>query len=142
VAWARLFFPYGPGERPERLLGTLLAALASGSRASFGPGLQARDFIHVDDAASALVALLGSDLVGPVNIGSGEATAVRRFIVLAAQAANMADRVDIGATAAGTGEAPVVRASVTRLAEELDWRPRFTIETGIADAVKSFRRSL
>jgi nucleoside-diphosphate-sugar epimerase len=142
VAWARLFFPYGPGERRERLLGTLLAALASGDRASFGPGLQARDFIHVDDAASALVALLGSDLQGAVNIGSGDATTVRYFVELAAQAANMVDRVDIGATAAGTGEARVVRASVARLADELCWQPRFTLETGIADAVDSFRRVL
>jgi len=142
VAWARLFFPYGPGERPERLLGTLLAALASGSRASFGPGLQARDFIHVDDAASALVALLGSDLQGAINIGSGEATTVRRFVVIAAKAAGMVDRIDIGATAAGAGEASVVRASVARLADELNWHPSFTIQTGIADAVECFRRNL
>jgi len=142
VVWARLFFPYGPGERPERLLGTLLAAFASGNRASFGPGLQARDFIHVDDVASALVALLGSDLQGAINIGSGEATEVRRFVTIAAEAADMVDRIDIGATSAGTGEAQVVRASVARLTDELGWHPRFTIETGLADAVECFRRNL
>lgn len=139
VAWARLFFPYGAGERPERLLGTLLHALASGGRASFGAGLQSRDFIYVEDVASALVALLSSDVSGAVNVGSGEAVEVRRFIALAADAANMTDRIDIGATSAGIGEVPVVRASVVRLASEVGWRPRFSIEAGIADAVRRFR---
>jgi nucleoside-diphosphate-sugar epimerase len=140
VAWARLFFPYGPEERAERLLGTLLQALASGGRASFGPGLQSRDFIHVDDVASALVALLGSDASGAINIGSGEATEVRRFIAIAADAAGMSDRIDIGALASGTGEAPMVRASIERLTTELGWRPSFSLEAGIADAVDRFRQ--
>ena len=140
VAWARIFFPYGPDERAERLLGTMLHAMASGSRASFGPGLQSRDFIHVEDVASALTSLLGSDLVGPINIGSGEAIEVRRFIAIAAKAAEMTERIDLGALTSGTGEAPVVRASTRRLRSELGWRPRFTIEAGIADAVHRFRQ--
>lgn len=139
LGWARLFFPYGPWERSERLLGTLLHALASGGRASFGPGLQSRDFIHVDDAASALVALLDSGVSGPVNIGTGEAIEVRRFISIAAKAADMTGRVDLGAITSGKGEAPLVRASILRLTSELGWRPRFTIESGIADAVNRFR---
>lgn len=142
VAWARLFFPYGPSERSERLLGTLLHALASGGRASFGTGLQSRDFIHVDDAASALVALLGSEVAGAINVGTGEATEVRRFVGIAADAARMTERVDLGALEPGMDEAPVVRASIERLTTELGWRPRFTIETGIQDAVQRFRETL
>lgn len=138
VAWARLFFPYGPWERPQRLLGTLLRAMASGGRAAFGPGLQARDFIHVDDVASALAALLRSTLSGAINVGSGEAVEVRRFIDLASVAAGMTDRIDVGATASGVDEAPIVRASLGRLRDELGWRPRFTINDGIIDAVSRF----
>lgn len=139
VAWARVFFPYGPWEHSERLLGTLLHALASGGRASFGPGSQSRDFIYVEDAASALATLLSSDVSGPINIGTGEAVEVRRFIAIAAKAADMTDRIDFGAITSGTGEVPLVRASTQRLTSELGWRPRFTIESGIADAVHRFR---
>ena len=139
VAWARIFFPYGPWERPQRLLGTLLSAMVSGGRAAFGPGLQSRDFIHVDDVASALAALLRSTLSGAINVGTGEAIEVRRFIRLASVAAGMTDRIDLGATAAGADEAPIVRASLGRLRDELGWTPKFTIEDGISDAVSRFR---
>ena len=47
-----------------------------------------------------------------------------------------------GALEPGMDEAPVVRASIERLTAELGWRPRFTIEAGIRDAVHRFRKTL
>jgi nucleoside-diphosphate-sugar epimerase len=86
--------------------------------------------------------LLGSEVAGAINVGTGEATEVRRFVGIAADAARMTERVDLGALEPGMDEAPVVRASIERLTTELGWRPRFTIETGIQDAVQRFRETL
>lgn len=135
LAWARIFFPYGPGDRPERLLGTLLDAARRGDVAKVSEGAQRRDFLHVDDVAAALVAILAAPVEGALNVASGEATTVRRFVEIAARAAGCADRVLYGAMPSRPDDPPLIEGAIERLRAETAYRPRFTLETGLADAV-------
>lgn len=79
VTVARLFGVYGPGEAPYRLFPTLAAALARGRPVSLSDGLQCRDFVHVDDAVNAMLALADCpDAIDQiVNVGTGQAVQVR-----------------------------------------------------------------
>ncbi len=138
LAWARIFFPYGPGERPERLLGSLLEAAHRGSVAKVSEGSQRRDFIHVEDVAAAMVAILGAPVEGVLNVASGEATTVRHFVELASQAAGSADRVSYGAIPARPDDPPLIKGAIDRLLTETAYRPRFTLAAGVADAVARF----
>lgn len=49
AAWGRVFFPYGPGDEPQRLIPSLLAALSAGRPIDVTDGTQIRDFIYADD---------------------------------------------------------------------------------------------
>lgn len=49
---------------------------------------QVLDFIHVDDVAGAIVSSVGKTLDGPVNLGTGEPTAVDDLAVMMFKAAN------------------------------------------------------
>jgi UDP-glucose 4-epimerase len=140
LAWARIFFPYGPRERPQRLLGTLLDAMRRNDIARFSAGTQRRDFIHVEDAAVAIVAILTAPIAGAVNVASGDAVAVRRFVEIAATAAGMTDRVAFSGAPLPASEPPLIEGSVERLAT-IGFRPRFTLADGLADAVARFRGS-
>jgi nucleoside-diphosphate-sugar epimerase len=53
LVWARLFYLYGPHERPERLVPSVLSALLAGQRAETGPANATRDYMHVADAGRA-----------------------------------------------------------------------------------------
>ncbi len=138
LAWARIFFPYGPGERPERLLGTLLEAARDGGVAKVSDGLQRRDFIHVEDVAAALLAILTAPVEGVLNVASGEAVPVRRFVEIATRAAGSADRVAYGAIPTRPDDPPLIEGAIGRLLTETGYRPRFTLTTGVADAVARF----
>ena len=70
-AWARLFYLYGPGEKPQRFVAGLAKALIRGEPAPCTRGEGLRDFLDVRDAGAALAAIAMSDLEGPVNVGSG-----------------------------------------------------------------------
>ncbi|HLH88131.1 MAG TPA: NAD(P)-dependent oxidoreductase [Xanthobacteraceae bacterium] len=140
LAWPRIFFPYGPLERPQRLLGTLLDALRHNEVARFSIGTQRRDFIHVEDAAAAIVAILARPIEGAVNVASGSAVTVRRFVEVAAAAADMTDRVAFSTASLPASEPPVIEGAVERLAG-IGFRPRFTLADGLADAVARFRGS-
>lgn len=137
LGWGRIFFPYGPGDRPERLLGGLMAALREGRPAAFSHGTQQRDFIHVADVAGALVALTGSTLQGAVNIGTGEATAVRTLVEEAAGLSGRSIELIFGARPTATVEPPCLVAATDRLFGELGYRLRFDRREGLRDTLRA-----
>ena len=136
AAWGRLFFLYGPGEDPRRLVPSVARALRAGERARVTAGTQVRDFLHVADAARAFVALLESDLTGPVNIGSGLPVSVRQVVEALARAAGRPDAVDFGAVPMPPDEPPFIVADNTRL-RSTGWRPEIDLDAGLAASLQT-----
>jgi nucleoside-diphosphate-sugar epimerase len=139
VAWARLFWLYGPREHPARLVPSVTRALLAGVPAACSAGAQERDFLHVDDVADALVTLTRSDLTGPVNIGSGEPVAVRDVIAQVADACGRPELVRLGERPTPANEPPLLVADTTRLRNELGWRPRIDPARGLRETVGWWR---
>jgi nucleoside-diphosphate-sugar epimerase len=104
-------------------------------------GTQRRDFLHTVDAGGALAALAASDVVGPVNIASGEALELRDL------AQRIAARIDtgelrLGARAMPEGDPPALLADARRLHEEVGWRPSLGIDEGLDQAIDWWRMRL
>jgi nucleoside-diphosphate-sugar epimerase len=138
AAWARIFFLYGPHEHPRRLVPSVARALLRGEPAPCFAGAQRCDFLHVLDAAAALLALLESGVCGPVNVGSGEAVPVREVIRHLAAHAGRPELATVGA-ASEAAEARQVVADVRRLREELGWTPQIALRRGLADTLAWWR---
>jgi nucleoside-diphosphate-sugar epimerase len=136
TAWGRVFFLYGPGEHPARLVASVAGALRAGERVAVTHGRQVRDFLHVADVAGAFAALVRrEDVRGAVNVASGDAVSLRDVLGELAAALGGADLIDFGARAADPSEPPTILADVRRLREEAGFTPHFTLATGIADTV-------
>jgi nucleoside-diphosphate-sugar epimerase len=138
-AWGRLFFLHGPGERPQRLVPSVVRALLAGERARCSHGRQVRDLLAVDDVARAFCDLLMSDVTGPVNIGSGEAVSIGDVVLAAARRLGAEDRVDFGAIEAAGDEAPVLVADTRRLRGEVGWQPRHDLQSALAASIEWWR---
>ncbi len=139
AAWGRLFFLFGPYEHPGRLVPAVITSLLRGEPALCSHGNQIRDFLHVEDAASALTALLESSLVGPVNIASGVPVALKTVIELIAEKLDSRSLIRLGALPAGVGEPGLLVADTSRLAEELCWQPIYTLERGLEATIEWWR---
>jgi len=137
-ATAILFFPYGPHERPERLIPSVARRVLAGEEAPTSAGTQVRDFIHIADCRAALVALLESDVTGDVNVGSGEGTTVAEIARAVARIAGSEELLRLGALP-GDDRTSVV-ASTERLRDEVGFVPAFTLEAGLRDAVEWWRQ--
>jgi nucleoside-diphosphate-sugar epimerase len=135
-AWGRIFFVYGPFEPPGRLVSDVARALVNGEPAATSEGSQRRDFLHVRDVAGAFVSLLDSSVVGPVNVGSGTAVAVRDVVAEIAAAAGRPELVRWGAVSPPPGDPPVIEADVTRLRKDVGWRPAVSLADGIRETVE------
>jgi nucleoside-diphosphate-sugar epimerase len=142
VAWGRLFFLYGPYEQPQRLVSSVIRSLLLNERAQCSHGEQRRDFLFVQDAASAFTALLDSEVTGPVNIASGKAIAVKDIVQLAAEMLGHSELINYGAIATPANEPPLLVADVKRLQQELRWAPTYDLKSGLMKTVAWWRHEL
>lgn len=134
---------YGPQQYPEKQLPLFITnALAGRSLPVYGNGQHTRDWIHVEDHCSALLALLlapAHQVVGEVfNVGTGEERSIleNARAVLAAvglpeeRMTHVQDRL-------GHGSRIVLDAS--KLHTCLGWQPRWHFQEGLAQTVAWYR---
>jgi nucleoside-diphosphate-sugar epimerase len=141
-AWTRFFYLYGPMEAKERLIPYVVLTLLKGEVAKCTSGEQIRDFLHVEDAASAVWAVAKSDLSGPVNIGSGQPIRVRTIVETIAQHLQREENVALGALPTDPQEPPVLLADVRRLARTVGWKPSLTLKEGVAKTCEWWRSTI
>jgi nucleoside-diphosphate-sugar epimerase len=91
-AWCRLFYLYGEGEDPRRLVPYLRRQLGAGEPAELTSGTQIRDFLDVREAGDLIAEAALSQRQGPINICSGVPVSVRQ---LAEQIADEFGRRDL-----------------------------------------------
>jgi nucleoside-diphosphate-sugar epimerase len=139
LAWARLFFLYGPNEDPRRLVPSIVVPLLRGEPAPMTEGAQVRDFLHVADAGDALAALASSGLTGAINLASGEAITLRQIALRIGELTGRAELLQLGALPTREGEPRELLADVHRLREELGWRPRISLDEGLDGAIGWWR---
>ncbi len=135
-AWGRLFFLYGPRESRGRLVPSLIRALLAGRPVATGSGEQVRDFMHVADVASAVVALLDSPVVGAVNIASGAGVTIGEVVDRIVQLIGRPELVRRGALPDRPGEPRLLLADVARLRDEVGFRPHWALADGLAASVR------
>jgi nucleoside-diphosphate-sugar epimerase len=142
TAWGRIFLQFGPNEHPDRLVASVIVNLLSGREAPCSHGRQIRSFLHVADVGSAFAALLDSDTVGPVNIGSGDRVTIAELLEEIGLQIGRPELVRLGARSAPPSEPPLLVPKVERLNGEVGWRPHFSLSDGIADTIAWWRTKL
>ena len=138
-AWTRLFFLYGPGEGPNRLVPSICRSLVAGEPAACSRGLAVRDFMDVRDAGSAIAAIALSGVTGDINIAASEAVSVADVALKLGRLAGRPDLIRLGVLPDRPGEPPRITATGARLRQATGFRPRFDLDTGLADAIAYWR---
>jgi nucleoside-diphosphate-sugar epimerase len=141
VACAHVFYLYGPGENEQRVVPAVIRACLEGRMIDVSSGEQQRDLLHVEDVAAGIVSLAMSDVRGGVDICSGTSTALRKVFELIGTATGRPELIGIGNRANVPGE-PFRIAGNSSTLSGTGWRPRRSLEDGIADTVDWWRARL
>lgn len=137
---------YGPGDNYDVKGGHVLPTLirkfetAQGKVTLWGSGSPLREFLHVDDLASAC--LFALELENPpdlMNVGSGEEVSIRE-LAEAVKAATGSD-AEIEWDASKPDGTPR-KLCDTSLIRSLGWKPRIPLSDGLRLAVASYRAEL
>lgn len=142
AAWGRIFFLFGPHEGEQRLVSGAAIALLNGKPFPASIGDQVRDFSHVEDIAEGFVALLDSNVVGDLNIASGEPRSVASILKALGEIVGRPELIQLGARPKAPNEAPRVVAAVERLKKEVGLRLDCSVQQRLAETVQWWRSQL
>jgi len=140
ITWLRFFYLYGPFEDQRRLVPSVILSLLNNHEAKVTTGEQIRDYLHVEDAAAAVWAVIESELKGVVNIGSGRPVTVREIVTNIGTLLNRSEMVAIGALQYRPGDPMFVCANNRRLLEKTTWVPRFELHQGLHQTIEWWQR--
>ena len=134
---------YGPGDNYDIEHGHVLPTLirkfetAEGSVRLWGTGSAIREFLHVDDLASACLFALSLDNPPDVmNVGSGEEVTIRELAEAVKRATGSSAKIEWDSSKPdGTPR----KLCDTSLIRSLGWKPRISLEEGLAATVASYR---
>ena len=133
VAIVRIFNTYGPRLRPDDgrvVSNVLLQAMRGEPLTVYGDGSQTRSLCYVEDEVRGLLALLDSDLTGPVNIGNPDEYTViqlaRTIIDLLGSTSSIEYRP------LPTDDPTRRRPDITVARSALGWEPTTSLEEGLS----------
>ena len=136
LTWARVFQPYGAGEPAARVCSTVVRRLTTGERVTLDTPNAVRDWIHVDDVATALLRLVEDRVDAVVNVGTGVGRTVEQVALTIAGLLGRRELIAVG-PALADGLGPLVADPAYLRA--LDWAPHVELETGLATLIEALR---
>ncbi len=139
LGWGYLFHLYGPHEKQNRFLPTVIRGILQKKEVLLTEGVQIRDFLHVRDAARALALLLRDRVHGCFNIASGEGISIRRMVEIAAEKMGGSELLRFGARPLSPFDPPSIGARITKIQNAIPWSPTFTLEQGLSETIQWWR---
>jgi UDP-glucose 4-epimerase len=142
-AWIRVFAVYGPGDNPHWLIGSLIHQMLNGRRPQTTLGEQFWDYLFIDDAAAAIVAVAMLDAAqGTFNLASGQPVQIRSLVEKLRDLSAPALELVFGEIPYRADQIWHMAADVTRLAHLTGWTPRTDLDAGLAQTVHWHRQRL
>ncbi|WP_284240210.1 NAD-dependent epimerase/dehydratase family protein [Paenibacillus glycanilyticus] len=133
AAWGRVFHLFGPHDPGNRLVASIITSLINKREAFCKFGDLNRDYIYIEDAADAFVALFESGCEGTVNIANGKPIQLKQLALQIGTLMGSEDKIIFG------NEPPkepiIIGADVGRLRDEVRWKPRFSLVEGLTRTI-------
>jgi dTDP-glucose 4,6-dehydratase len=143
VRIVRIFNTYGNSMRPDdgrAVSNFIVQALQGHDITVFGDGSQTRSFTFVDDEVRGFLALLDSDVVGPVNIGNPNEFTILELAELVIEITGSSSKIIHEPLPV---DDPAQRKpDITKATQLLGWQPEIDLRTGIERTADYFRTVL
>lgn len=135
-SWLRVFSTYGAGGDANWVLPMAASAIARGLAPRLTPCEQRWEFLHVTDAANAVIAVAEHNAAGTFNLGSGDARTLRDVINA------LRDRIDpamvplFGEVAYRPDQVMHLEADIARLQTATNWSPKISLAAGLEELAR------
>ncbi len=138
---ARIFSVYGPNDHPYALIPSCIRTFLAGGIMELSECTQQWNYLHVDDAAEAIVLLAECDLGGKstaLDLAGTDTRPLRDFVEELHRLAGGGGFCAYGAHQ--SAETPVdLKPDIQHLLELIPWQPRITFAQGVSALIKAER---
>lgn len=131
--WSRIFNLYGPNEKPQRLMPSVINSCLKGEPVKVSDCLKYQDYLHVTDTAKGIVAVFESNKEGAVNICSGKPVQLRYIVNKIAELTDFKGEILWGAIPAAFGD-DIVVGNNERL-KDIGWEQKYSLEEGLKQTI-------
>jgi len=137
----RFFNVYGPGQTGSHAYASVIPrwmeAVRDGREITvYGDGSQTRDFVHVSDVASAVLAALSSKEQGVVNVASGTERSLKDVLDLLST--EVGRPLSVAYLPPRAGDILRSYASIESAREKIDFKPTIEFQEGIRSLMKNY----
>jgi nucleoside-diphosphate-sugar epimerase len=137
ATWLRVFSLYGPGDAPTWFIQQVIRGFLAGRAPKLTRCEQRWDYLHVADAAAAVVQTVASPTAaGAFNLGSGQATPLREIVEMIRSHLGTPLMPDYGAVPYRPDQVMHLEADITRLRQATGWSPRVPLAEGLRGCVE------
>lgn len=134
LTYLRVASLYGSDDDADKLLPAALRTLRAAETFSMSPGAQVREWLHVDDACTAIAAAIEQpgDGIQTLNVGTGEGVTLAGLVTGLARALERpTELVRVGAKPYRPGEPHHLVMDVRRAQRALGWRATTDLRAGL-----------
>ena len=140
----RLFHLYGPGDGLQKFVPAMVKRCLAGEEIDLSDGEQKRDFIHIDDAVSAVGTVLEAELsmrkgYRHYDVGTGTSLRIKDFMETMQRVCASGAKLNFGALPNRKSEFKDACAD-TQALRALGWEAKVGIEAGIQSVIKDASR--
>ena len=135
ACWCRVFYPYGPREHPSRLCSATIQKVSKNEKIVLKTPDSTKDYIFIEDLASALLTVVEKHATGAINLGTGIGISVRD---IARTIEAMLGKTGLVEEAIPPQIDPVgyVVADASKL-RSLGWKPGHDLKAGLEKLVRA-----
>lgn len=138
-AWMRVFSTYGPMDNDWWMIPSLINKISLNEVPPLTLGEQKWDFLHVRDAAAAIVSVSSSDNAsGVFNLGSGNSPQLKATIELIRDTINPQAELGFGNVPYRDDQVMHLEADISKLNKVVGWSPKVRMADGIKETVAWF----
>jgi UDP-glucose 4-epimerase len=140
VAVLRPTIAYGPGQRGNMFIPSLIGSLKNNKKFEMTKGEQSRDFLYVDDLIDAyiLCGVSGKMPGQTYNIGSGKPYFIREIAEKVEEIMGKKGLIHFGGVEYRRSEIMSYYVDCSKARKELGWKPKTSIDVGLRRTIDSF----
>jgi len=140
----RIFNTYGPRMHPNdgRVISNFIVQALKGEPLTvYGNGAQTRSFCYVDDLIEGLIRMMHQeDDVGPLNLGNPAEYSILELAEHVLRLTGSKSRIEFRPL---PKDDPTQRQpDISRARRVLDWQPKVSLEDGLKETIRWFRKTL
>tara|TARA_B100000315_G_scaffold103328_1_gene94710 strand:+ start:1280 stop:2179 length:900 start_codon:yes stop_codon:yes gene_type:complete len=131
LIWTRIFFVYGPGQRSDALIPTIIRSMNKKQSTTIKKPNNKLDFIYVSDVVNMYkIACTKKIKSGIYNLGSGQTESIINIYNLILNKLNPSGNLDLALNNI-TSISENYYANMDKTRENFNWMPNFTMNDGI-----------